>query len=68
VTGLMSALVRTSRKGPTLPGPVRASWRHKPTFFGKMAMERWIASSRAMPIDLKTLASLRASAMVGCVW
>ena len=68
MSGLMSALVRTSRKGPAVTGPLRASWRHKPTFFGKMAMERWIALGRAMPIDLKTLASLRASAMVGCVW
>lgn len=68
MTGLFTALVRTSRRGPTVPAPYRVAWRHKPTFFGKLAMERWLSMGRALPQDLKTLASLRAASMVGCVW
>lgn len=68
MAGLFGALMRTGRKGPTIPAPYRAAWKHKPTFFGKLAMERWVAVGRAMPLDLKTLASLRAASMVGCVW
>ncbi|GEM_PF-2942822 len=60
--------LRVLRRGPTLPGPYRTALRHKPTFFGKMAMERWVGMSRSVPIELKALAQLRAGAMVGCVW
>jgi hypothetical protein len=68
VTGFLTALSRTSRRGPLIPAPYRRAWRHKPTFFGKLAMERWIMMGRAMPLDLKLLASLRASSLVGCLW
>ena len=68
MTGLFGALARTGRRGPTVPAPYRAAWRHKPTFFGKLAMERWVAMGRALPVDLKMLAGLRAASMVGCVW
>ena len=62
------AAIRVLRRGPAMPGPYRTAWRHKPTFLGKMAMERWVAASWSVPVDLKALAQLRASAMVGCVW
>lgn len=68
MVGLMRALARTGRKGPAIPAPYRASWKHKPTFFGKLAMERWLSFGRSLPHDLKMLASLRAASMVGCVW
>lgn len=62
------AVVRVLGRGPTMPAPYRAALRHKPTFFGKMAMERWLSFSRATPMNLKLLAQLRASSLVGCVW
>ena len=62
------AAIRVLRRGPALPGPYRVAWRHKPTFLGKMAMEPWVGASRSVPVGLKALAQLRASAMVGCVW
>ncbi len=65
---LVNALLRTGRRGPKIPAPYGAAWRHKPTFFGKLAMERWVALGRSVPIDLKLLASLRASSLVGCLW
>ena len=68
MAGQLAAIMRTSRRGPVIPAPYRAAWRHTPTFFGKLAMERWLLVGRAMPVRLKTLASLRAASMVGCVW
>ncbi len=68
MSGLWSALLRTGRRGPTIPAPYRAAWNHKPTFFGKLAMERWVAIGRSVPMDLKMLAQLRSSSLVGCVW
>lgn len=68
MTGFLTALIRTGRRGPNIPAPYRAAWRHKPTFFGKLAMERWVAVGRSVPVDLKLLAELRASSLVGCVW
>lgn len=47
---------------------MRAAWPHKPTFFGRLAMERWVALGSSVPEDLKSLAAMRAGAMVGCVW
>jgi hypothetical protein len=35
---------------------------------GKVVMEGWVAASRSVPTDLKLLAGLRASSLVGCVW
>lgn len=64
----MTRAMRVLRRGPTVPGPYRQAWRHKPTFFGKMAMERWVGLSRSVPDDLKTLAQLRASSLIGCMW
>lgn len=60
--------LKVLRRGPVMPGPYRTAWRHKPTFFGKLAMERWVGVGAAMPADLKTLAQLRAGSLVGCVW
>ncbi len=60
--------LRVLRRGPTLPGPYRAALRHKPTFFGKLAMERWVGMSRSVDDRLKTMAQLRASARIGCMW
>ena len=68
MSSFLTALLRTGRRGPTIPAPYRAAWRHKPTLLGKLAMERWVAVSRSVPIDLKLLASLRASSLVGCLW
>lgn len=51
-----------------MPAPFRAAWPHKPTFFGKLAMERWVAMGASVPEHLKSLASMRAGSMVGCVW
>jgi len=68
MTGLVDAVLRTGRRGPTIPAPYKAAWSHKPTFFGKLAMERWVAMGRAVPIDLKMLAGLRAASLVGCLW
>lgn len=66
--GLIRALVRTGRKGPAVPAPYKAAWKHKPTFFGKLAMERWVACGRSLPTEVKLMAELRAASMVGCVW
>ena len=56
------------RRGPVIPAPYRQAWRHKPTFFGKLAMERWVAVGRSIPPNLRILAELRAGSLVGCVW
>lgn len=66
----MSALtpLRILRRGPVLPGPYRAAAAHKPTLFGKLAMERWVSMSRSVDDRLKTIAQLRASALIGCLW
>ncbi len=62
------ATLRVFSRGPTIPAPMAASFRHKPTFFGNLAMERWIALGRSVPPQLKSLASLRAGSLVGCLW
>lgn len=64
----MTKLTRVLRRGPVVPAPYRMAWRHKPTFFGKLAMERWVGMSASVPVELTSLASMRAGAMVGCVW
>mgnify|MGYP000397602442 CR=1 FL=1 len=56
------------RRGPLLPGPYRVAAAHKPTLLGKLAMERWVASSRSVGDRLKTIAQLRTSATIGCMW
>lgn len=61
-------MLSVMRRGPMVPAPVRRSWRHKPTFFGKLAMERWVGMGRSVPMELKLLAQLRTSTMVGCHW
>ena len=61
-------VARVLRRGPLLPAPYRAAFKHKPTFFGKLAMERWLSFGRAVPFDLKVLAQLRASSLIGCLW
>ncbi len=60
--------LRVLRRGPRLPGPYRTALLHRPTFFGKLAMERWVAMSRSVDDRLKTIAQLRASARIGCMW
>ncbi|MEZ5380669.1 MAG: hypothetical protein R2754_02600 [Microthrixaceae bacterium] len=64
----LGKLIVVMRRGPVLPAPYRVAWRHKPTFFGKLAMERWVAAGSSLPSDLKSIAGMRAGAMVGCVW
>ncbi len=64
----IAATVRVLRRGPVVPAPYRIAWKHRPTFFGKLAMERWVGFSQSMPADLKSLAQLRAGSLVGCVW
>ncbi len=64
----LSGMSRVFSRGPAVPAPYKAAWHHRPSFFGKLAMERWIACSRSVPLDLKQLAELRASSLVGCLW
>jgi hypothetical protein len=45
--GYLSSL-KVLQKGPAFPAPMRAALPHKPTLFGKLAMERWIFFSRAV--------------------
>lgn len=69
--GMMSAtgdLIRVLRRGPLMPGPYKIAARHKPTLLGKLAMERWVACSRSVDDRTKSIASLRASSLVGCLW
>ena len=61
-------VVRVIRRGPVMPAPYRIAARHKPTLLGKLAMERWVGLSRSVPFDLKVIAQLRTSTLVGCVW
>ncbi len=51
-----------------MPAPYRVAAAHKPTLLGKLAMERWVASSRTVDDRLKTIAQLRTSAIIGCMW
>ena len=64
----MTSLMRVLRRGPVIPGPYRQALRHKPSAFGKLTMEMWVSVSRSVPDDLKSLASLRASSLIGCMW
>ncbi len=66
--GKISRLAKVMRRGPTVPVPVRISMAHKPTFIGKLNMERWISFSGSVSDELKAIAQLRASSMIGCVW
>ena len=65
--GLMTTM-KVLGRGPTISAPMRAAAAHKPTLFGMLAMERWVAFSRSVDDRLKTLAQLRASSLVGCLW
>lgn len=56
------------RRGPVMPAPYKVALRHKPTLLGKLAMERWLFCSRSVNDRIKSIASLRAAAMVGCMW
>lgn len=56
------------RRGPAMPGPYRTAAAHKPTLLGKLAMERWVAMSTSVDDRLKTIAQLRTSAIIGCMW
>lgn len=47
---------------------MQAAAKHLPTLFGRMAMERWITAGGAVDGRLKTMAQLRASSMIGCLW
>lgn len=62
------AVLRVLRRGPTFPAPIRKAAHHLPTLFGKLAMERWLSTSRAVPRNLEMLAQLRAGSLVGCPW
>lgn len=65
--GLLATL-KVLNRGPVMPAPMRAAAAHKPTLFGRLAMERWIGLSRSVDDRLKSLAQLRASALIGCLW
>ncbi len=60
--------INVLRRGPVTPGPYRTASAHKPTLFGKLAMERWVVLSRSVDDRLKTIAQLRTSATIGCMW
>lgn len=60
--------MKVLRRGPVLPAPYKIASRHKPTLMGKLAMERWLQCSRSVDDRLKTIAQLRASAIIGCMW
>lgn len=64
----MGATLKVMSRGPLMPAPMRAAAAHKPTLFGKLAMERWIGFGRSVDDRLKSLAQLRASALIGCLW
>ncbi|MEM7092129.1 MAG: hypothetical protein AAF567_03940 [Actinomycetota bacterium] len=55
-------------RGPVLPAPFKASVPHKPTMFGRLAMERWIMFGRSVDLRIKTIAQLRAASLIGCLW
>lgn len=65
--GLMTTM-RVFRRGPLVAAPLRVASAHAPTLFGKLAMERWLSWSRSVDERVKTLAQLRAAALIGCVW
>ena len=60
--------IKVLAKGPTMPAPMRQARRHWPTMLGKLAMERWVFFSRSVDDRLKTIATLRASSLIGCMW
>lgn len=60
--------LKVLNRGPVMPAPMRQARRHWPTLFGKLAMERWVFFSRSVDDRLKTIATLRASALIGCLW
>lgn len=64
----LRAAMKVAQRGPTMPGPYKIASRHKPTLFGKLAMERWVAMSRSVDDRIKTIAELRTSAIIGCMW
>jgi len=59
---------KARRDGAFIPAPFRVALNHKPTLFAKLAMERWVALGRSVDDRLKTLAELRTSATIGCMW
>ena len=65
--GLMTT-IRVLGRGPLVAAPMRRAAKHLPTFFGKLAMERWVGMGRSVDDRLKTIASLRASSLIGCLW
>ena len=65
--GMMASL-RVLNRGPMFSAPLRAMAPHKPTLFGSLAIERWVAVARSVDHRLKTLAQLRASSLIGCLW
>lgn len=62
------APLKVLRRGPFMPGPYRTALAHKPTLLGKLAMERWVAMSGSVDDRIKTIAQLRTSAIIGCMW
>lgn len=64
----LRAIWRVFRSRPLRSGPVRAASHHLPTLFGRLAMERWLLTSRALPSQLNHIAVLRAASIVDCAW
>ena len=67
-TTKVAMFAKVMRRGPTVPGPMNVKAKHKPTLMGTLAMERWVGVSGSVDDRLKSLASLRAGSLVGCVW
>lgn len=63
-----AALIRVMRRGPTMPAPYKIAMRHKPTLLGMTAMERWVSVSGSVDQRIKSIAALRASSLIGCMW
>lgn len=66
--GLLLTQMKVLRRGPMVIAPLKVAKQHKPTLFGKLATERWVALSRSVDYRIKTIAQLRTSATIGCMW
>ncbi len=63
-----TSVMRVLGRRKSIPSPYRIAMAHRPSLFGKLAMERWISWSRSVDDRLKTLAELRVSSIIGCMW
>ena len=66
--GPIRLLWRLRHQASKWPAPWRIAARHKRTFVGRIVMESTVNAPGSVDLRLKELASLRASALVGCPW